>query len=99
MATTQIAVRLPDALLRQLDELVELGEASSRADAVRTALEHYVRITESRRIGRQIAAGYERHPVGEPDEWGNLDELADWGAASVLRDLDRQDDEADSGQW
>jgi Arc/MetJ-type ribon-helix-helix transcriptional regulator len=99
MQSTQIAVRLPDALLRKVDALVEAGEADSRADAVRTALERLIRIAESQKVGRQIAVGYERQPVGEPDEWGSLDQLADWGAAAVLADLDRQERDAGIDGW
>lgn len=39
--TTQIAVRLPDHLVEQLDELVTHGHRS-RSDAVRRAIELYV---------------------------------------------------------
>ena len=99
MTSVQIAVRLPESLLREVDALVEDGVAQSRADAVRTALEQLVRLCESRRIGRQIAEGYERRPVGEPDEWGSLDQMADWGAAAILADLERQEHEAGVEEW
>ena len=39
--TTQIAVRLPDELVAQLDQLVVAGH-QSRSDAVRRAIELYV---------------------------------------------------------
>ncbi|MDH3499299.1 MAG: ribbon-helix-helix domain-containing protein [Acidimicrobiia bacterium] len=99
MSTSQIAVRLPNTLLAKVDELVASGQADSRADAVRTALEHLVQVTESHRVGRAIAAAYQRDPVGEPDEWGTLDMLADWGALAVMRDLERQEREAGLSEW
>ncbi len=37
--TTQIAVRLPDALVAEIDDLVAETELTSRTDAVRAALE------------------------------------------------------------
>ena len=39
----QIAVRLPDALVRAVDELVARGEATSRADLVAGALRRELR--------------------------------------------------------
>lgn len=92
--TTQIAVRLPDDLLSRLDALVERGAVLSRADAVRTALEQFAAVVESQHIGEAIAAGYRRHPTSEPDDWGALDALLDWGTAAVLRDLEHQESEA-----
>jgi Arc/MetJ-type ribon-helix-helix transcriptional regulator len=99
MNTTQIAVRLPDELLARLDELIERGEAESRAAAVRAALDHLVAASESRLVGRRIAAGYARHPVGEPDDWGALDAALDWGTAAALRELERQERDAGVGEW
>lgn len=95
---TQIAVRLPDELLTRVDALVANGLAASRADAVRTALERLVMVAESRRTGEAIVAGYAARPVGEPDDWGTLDELTDWSSAAALADLERQ--ERDAGrEW
>ncbi len=99
MSSTQIAVRLPDDLLTRVDELVARGEAESRADAVRIALAALVRASESRRDGALIAAGYRRHPVGEPDDWGDLDALLDWGTAATLSDLERQERDAGVEGW
>ncbi len=53
--TTQIAVRLPDDLVDALDEVVALGEATSRADVVTRALRRELRrrraITDLERLG------------------------------------------------
>ena len=95
--TTQIAVRLPDELLARIDALVSRGLAASRAEAVRAALERLVAHAESLEVGEAIAAGYAKTPTGEPDDWGALDELLDWGTAAALRDLERQERDAGAG--
>ena len=41
--STQIAVRLPDELVQAVDELVQRGNASSRADLVARALRRELR--------------------------------------------------------
>lgn len=95
---TQIAVRLPEELLSRLDVLIARGAATSRADAVRTALERLVTLAESAHAGREIVAGYAEQPVGDTDDWGTLDELIDWGTAATMRDLERQEREA-GAEW
>lgn len=56
--TTQIAIRLPDDLVAQLDQLVP-GAHGSRSEAVRRAIELYVRWLANERD----AAIYERLPL------------------------------------
>lgn len=56
--TTQIAVRLPDELVTQLDLLVPLIH-QTRSSLVRAAIESYV----SQRLNEQDAAIYERRPL------------------------------------
>ncbi len=61
----QNITRVDDQLMAQLDEIVASGEAESRSDAVRRALE--AMIDERRRlVGEAIAEGYRRVP--ETDE-------------------------------
>lgn len=60
--TKQIAIRIPDDLLEQLDELVAQGRFATRTDAVREALRALVESEERRRIDAAIVAGYRRHP-------------------------------------
>ena len=50
MSTTQIAVLLPDSLLRRMDAAVDSGVADDRTDALRAALEQFLRQVESRRV-------------------------------------------------
>jgi len=58
----QIAVRLPEPLAESLDALVTGGRFTSRAEAVRAAIEALVDAEARRRVGVEIAAGYERVP-------------------------------------
>jgi Arc/MetJ-type ribon-helix-helix transcriptional regulator len=96
---TQIAVRLSNDLLAKVDRIVDADEAASRADAVRRALDSWVRAVNRRRIGREIVDGYDRVPSGRPDEWGDLDAALDWGTAAVILDLERQEREAGIEPW
>ena len=63
---TQIAVKLPDALVRELDRLVADGVFSNRSVAVRHAVESVVAAHRRDVIGRAYAEGYLRLP--ESDE-------------------------------
>ena len=78
----QIAVRLPEELASSLDELVTVGRFSSRAEAVRTAIEELIDGERRRRIGQEIVAGYRRIP--QTDE-----ELA-VAAASAVRSIEEE---------
>ena len=89
MPSTQIAVRIPDALLARLDALIEDGHFANRAEAVRRSLERLVIDVESDRVSAAIVAGYLRHPV----TWGDLDRARDWGTAGVLDELERAERE------
>ena len=60
--STQIAVKLPERLVAQLDRLVADGSFDSRSDAVRHGIEALVLGSERRRIDRAFAEGFRRHP-------------------------------------
>ncbi len=62
MATEQIAVRLPEELLKDLDALVASGVYESRAAAVRAGVEAITVLEHRRQIDRAIVAGYQRTP-------------------------------------
>ena len=64
--TKQIAVKLPDDLVRQLDRLVEGGAFASRSQAVRTGLEAMVGAHRRRDIDRRYQDAIARFP--ETDE-------------------------------
>jgi len=59
---TQIALRLPEELLAALDELVP-GEHANRSEAVRRAIEQYVRW----RANERDAEIYDRLPLSDPE--------------------------------
>ena len=74
----QVAVRLPDELVAFVDDLVEHGEASSRAAVVSKALERELR----RRIAERDAAIL----AGHVDR--DMDRLAEYAARLPISDLD-----------
>ncbi len=62
-----LSVPLPDDRVRQLEELVKLGIAANKADAVRKAIDRYL---EEQAVERVLKA------AKEPNLTGDLDELA-----------------------
>jgi metal-responsive CopG/Arc/MetJ family transcriptional regulator len=72
--TTQIALRLPDDLLDQLDALVPSAHAS-RSEAIRHAIEEYV----YRQACERDARLYERAPLSEA-ELALADDPEAWSA-------------------
>lgn len=66
--TTQLALRIPDDLTRQLDELVSSGRYATRTDAVRSAIRDLLIREERRRIDEAIVAGYRRVPPTEDEQ-------------------------------
>ena len=66
----QLITRVDDELIAQLDAIVASGEAESRSDAVRRALEAMIDQRRRRLIGEAIADGYRRVPeTGEELRW------------------------------
>jgi Arc/MetJ-type ribon-helix-helix transcriptional regulator len=70
--TTQIAVRLPDEMVRFLDRSVASGKAASRAALVARALEREMRLQAS----QQDAQILKKQGVAD-----DLDELVAWSVA------------------
>ncbi len=62
MQSQQIAIRLPQQLLRDLDELVADGLYESRAAAVRAGVESLTALQHQQRIDEAIVDGYRRSP-------------------------------------
>ena len=65
--STQLAIRLPDDLLRDLDWLILRLNYDSRAEAMRDALIKLIDQERRREIGEQIAEGYRRMPQTEEE--------------------------------
>lgn len=65
----QVAIRIPDDQLKELDDAVKAGEFKSRAEAVRRALTGMLAELREREIARQYREAYARYPddpaVGE----------------------------------
>jgi Arc/MetJ-type ribon-helix-helix transcriptional regulator len=72
--TKQIAVRLPEELVDQIDALIAEGATASRAAFVESALEREFR----RRLYEREVEILKAIPVGEDPD--GLDALAEWGA-------------------
>jgi Arc/MetJ-type ribon-helix-helix transcriptional regulator len=64
---TQIAVKLPDRLVQELDDLVAQGVFPNRSSAVRRAVEAIVAITRRDALERAYAEGYRRLPESESE--------------------------------
>lgn len=59
---TQIAVKLPDGLVRRMDLLVGGGAFASRSALVRRGIELALRLADQERIDRAYEEGYSRAP-------------------------------------
>ena len=64
---TQIAVKLPDGLVRELDELVAQGLFSSRSSAVRRAVEIIVSGQRRQALDEAYVNGYRQVPESESE--------------------------------
>lgn len=65
--TTQIAVKLPDELVGEIDRLVDQGAFASRSQAVRTGLDSLVSAHRRRETDRLYQEAAARHPA-TPEE-------------------------------
>lgn len=63
----QLITRVDNKLVAQVDAIVASGEAESRSDAVRRALEAMIDQRRRRLIGEAIAEGYRRMPETEEE--------------------------------
>jgi hypothetical protein len=91
-------VQLTDELLAKLD-----AEASdrgiSRSAVIREAVERHIAEGEHDAVGEAIADGYRRVPPGTPDEWGDLERMADVSGRELAQRLDQEEREAGFGPW
>jgi putative addiction module CopG family antidote len=67
--TIQMAVRLPDEMVKQIDQLVDDGRYESRAEAVRAALHRLLEDLREQQLDAAIVAGYQRLPDAPADAW------------------------------
>jgi Arc/MetJ-type ribon-helix-helix transcriptional regulator len=59
---TQLAVRVDDALIAEIDDLIAAGSVTSRSEAVRVGLQALVDEHRRRAIGERIVEAYRRQP-------------------------------------
>lgn len=87
MTTTQVAVRLDDMLVDELDWLIGRRDYENRAEAIRAAIAHAVRVEREREIDERIIDGYTRVPQTDAERsWSGSrgfpglshDEWGDW---------------------
>ncbi|HVA43429.1 MAG TPA: ribbon-helix-helix domain-containing protein [Acidimicrobiales bacterium] len=65
--TTQVAAKLPEDLVRQVDELVAAGAFPNRSAAIRQSLESLVSGLGRSTIDESIRQGYTRLPESEEE--------------------------------
>jgi predicted transcriptional regulator len=98
MARTQTLVQLTQDLIAKLDE--EAAERGmSRSAVIREAIESHIAAREHDAIGEAIAEGYRRIPPGTPDEWGDLELMADIAGREAAQRLDHEEREAGFDPW
>lgn len=61
----QFAIRMSDELASSLDELVSTGRFTTRAEAIRAAIEQLLDDERRRTIGRRIVQGYTDVPQSD----------------------------------
>jgi metal-responsive CopG/Arc/MetJ family transcriptional regulator len=86
--STQLALRLTDDLLADLDWLVARCQYSSRTEAMRVAIETAIQAERSRAIDEQYKNAYTAYPQ-------TLDELADL----TFQSSSNLDDDAEDWSW
>jgi Arc/MetJ-type ribon-helix-helix transcriptional regulator len=64
---TQIAVKLPDDLVKAVDDLVASGRFPSRSSAVRRGLEALVSAQHREELDRRYEQGYRAAPESESE--------------------------------
>jgi Arc/MetJ-type ribon-helix-helix transcriptional regulator len=90
--TTQLALRLDDEQVRELDRLVVTwDDLVNRSEVVRLAIAEFIERRRRLEIDRQIIEGYTRVPQGDVDRWGDVDQQVAGHARSAAQRLDAED--------
>lgn len=77
MGSDQIAVRIPEEVLAELDELVSSGAYESRAAAVRAGIETLFELERRRQADRAVVEGYRRTPPTQTERDAAMASLRD----------------------
>ncbi|TMB90962.1 MAG: ribbon-helix-helix protein, CopG family [Chloroflexi bacterium] len=67
--TTQLAIRLPEGTVAEIDRLVANGAFANRTEAVRIAIERLITEKQRRAVDDAITAGYSAVPDLPADAW------------------------------
>ncbi len=93
--TTQLALRLDDEQVRELDRIVVTwDDIVNRSEAVRLAVAEFIERRRKLEIDRQIVEAYTRIPQsgpGDADQWGDLGVLMAVAQERMAAALDRED--------
>ena len=66
--TVQIAIKLADGVVKEIDRLVVRGRFENRTDAVRSAVDRMLRELRDRDLTEAILEGYRRMPSQDADQ-------------------------------
>lgn len=77
----QIAVRLPDPLVSELEHLVSEGQYPNKAEAVRVAIRDLIDKEHRLDIARRIVEGYTATPQTDEEV-----EIATWAATRSIKE-------------
>jgi predicted transcriptional regulator len=81
---------LSDELVAALDAHAS-STGRSRSALIREAIEEWLAVRREHEAVEQWLAGYDRTPVAEPDEWGDLAAEADRHGHELAQRLDAED--------
>ncbi len=83
-------MQLTEELVRALDEEAD-RRGVSRSLIIRNAVVAFLEDAQRDLLGVHIADGYRRIPPGVPDEWGDLEAVADRSFREVSQRLDAEE--------
>lgn len=83
VARRQTLVQLTDDLVVILDAIAA-KRGMTRSALIRSVLESFVGREDESEKDRQLIEGYTRIPPGGEDEWGSLDDWAEWGLQKAV---------------
>lgn len=66
--STQLAVKLSESMVDEIDRLIKDGRFANRTDAVRAALDRMLEELREEQVTAAIVEGYERIPPNEADD-------------------------------
>jgi len=83
MVRRQTLVQLTEDLVDKLDQLAS-KEDVSRSELIRRVLRGFVEQEDEQEKVRRYIEGYKRIPPDTRDEWGSLDDWAEWSAREAV---------------